>query len=165
MYTIPSTMHTIIISIVDSHIGLDIMNVTMQSTNNEQFELLINILRALRTNLKESTNTSYLQMIDKTVTIINLVMMDLEGNTAYAELSANFQYADFNEMEEMFRLCDTRTLDINLSYWIPDGVNTQSNPALQPFIETVNNKQIFSVDLHSNLVPNWNEVLTHLEIM
>ena len=158
-----STPHTIIVSIVDSRGGMDVFNIKMQSITTEQFMVLLRLLYALRENLKNTTQ-DYTGLLNNTMTIINIMMAEKEDNTVYAVPSANFlQAEDTMDMDDMIASCDKHTLDINLCYWLPN--TTQDCPTVRPFLQTINRARLFSVDLHSQRLPNWNNMLTELNIL
>lgn len=156
-----STPHTLIVSIVDSRGGMDIFNIKITSITFDQFMMLLRLLYTFRLNLKTTTH-NYISLITDTISTINVLMAENEGNPVYAIESTNFQYCDSNEMEEMIESINKHTLDINISYWLPTTLHC---PSLHSFIENVNQQQLFSVDLYARQLPNWNTMLTELQLL
>ena len=158
----PSTKHTIIVSVVDSRGGMDVFDIKIQDITSDQFSVLLRLLYALRENLRTITQ-GYVSLITDTISIINVLMAENEGNNVYAIESSNFTRGETDVMEDMIASCNKQTLDINLAYWLPD--HTEECPSLGPFIEHINQRRLFSVDIYARNLPNWNTMLTELQLL
>ena len=156
------TQHKIIVSVVDSRSGMDVFDINIDSITTAQFMDLLHHLYTLREHLRMATH-GHAHLLEHTITIINAMLAEYEGNDSYAALSINFQQLEINDMEDMLAATHKQTLDINISYWVPDTL--QVCPALYNYIEYVGERRLFAVDLSAQPEPRWNTVLTDLRLL
>lgn len=157
-------MHTFMISISDSNFGSELLEVHTQDINAEQINILIDVLSGMLNDFK-SPHHSYCAIINQTMNEINLRMCEMEGNTTFCTLTTNLQGCDmFALTNNMFNDFDRNTMDISISYWMEIVPGEKLNPSLCPYVQLVNNKQLFSFEITSDVPPNWNTVLTSLSI-
>ena len=154
--------HKIIVSVVDSCGGMDIFNINIDSITTVQFMDLLHHLYTLREHLRTATH-GHTHLLEHTISIINTMMAEYEGTNPYVTLSINFEQLETDDMEDMLASTHKHTLDINISYWMPDTL--QVCPALYNYIEHVGERRLFAVDLSAQPEPRWNTVLTELRLL
>lgn len=155
--------HSIRIGVEDRHSGMSIIELSMQYINVAQINRIIYALENMIYRFKNTAVPYYTIIID-TINAINNDMEELEGNTVICRLDANLLQHNANELaEEMIGQLDESTLDASIDMEIP--MFALDSPALDPFIQRVNRRFIFSVGIRSSHTPDWNQVLHDLELM
>jgi hypothetical protein len=156
-------MRTFTVSLVDIHGGGDIIVVHMQSITEEQISRLVSLLQRMVHELKASMQTIK-TILEDTIRAINRSMSEIEGNTVFCLLSENLYARKNQSIYEIFEDIDTESLDISISFWVPDGCLVHSDMLRYIHANNPSRKPIFCMDVTHDPLPNWNTFLTSFSI-
>lgn len=157
------TLHTytVHLGITDYSSGSTVIEVNIQFITVSHIYLMIEALQTMLQRFKQ-TAVPYYTIINDTINTLNLNMSELEGNTAYCTLSANYQQHGAIA-EEMIGSMDEDTMNATIDMEIP--MNALDSTSLVPFLYTANDRYFFSYEVQSAAVPNWTHVLRDLELL
>jgi hypothetical protein len=161
--TMTAHRYIIHLGITDARSGSTIIEIYTQSITVSHIYLIIEALQTMLHRFKQ-TAVPYYTIMNDTINTLNVTMSELEGNTAYCTLSPNFQYHNASAIaEEFIGSMDEDTLDATIDMEVP--IDALDSNSVVPFLYTVNHRPIFSYEIQSAELPNWNDVLRDLDLL
>jgi hypothetical protein len=151
------------LGITDSRSGSTVIEVKTQFITVSHIYLIIEALQTMLQRFKQTT-VPYYTIINDTINTLNASMFELEGNTAYCTLSSNFQYHNAEAIADAFiGSMDEETMDATIDMEV--SMDALDSNSLIPFIHIVNQRHIFSYEIQSAALPDWNNVLRELDVL